>query len=74
MAVARRVPYVILSLLPFLLLPAAAAHAGGLPPTALDAGPEGVLGHTGDHRFTATPLATKTVLTKSEWPFATQSS
>ena len=62
----RRLPYVLLSLLPFLLLPAAAAHAGGLPPTSLDAGPEGVLDHTGDHRFTATPLATKTVLTKSE--------
>jgi hypothetical protein len=64
MAAARRVRYVLLPLL--LLLPAAAAQAGGLPPTSLDAGPEGVLDHTGDHRFTATPLATKTVLTKSE--------
>lgn len=66
MAAARRVRSVLLSLLLFLLLPAAAAQAGGLPPTSLDAGPEGVLDHTGDHRFTATPLATKTVLTKSE--------
>lgn len=66
MAAARRVRYVLLSLLLFLLLPAAAAQAGGLPPTSLDAGPEGVLDYTGDHRFTATPLATKTVLTKSD--------
>jgi hypothetical protein len=62
----RRLRCVLPSLLPFLLLPAAAAHAGGLPPTSLDAGPEGVLDHTGDHRFTATPLATTTVLTKSD--------
>jgi hypothetical protein len=53
------------SLLPFLLLPAA-AQAGGIPPTSLDAGREGVQDHTGDHRFTAVPLATKTVLTKSQ--------
>jgi hypothetical protein len=54
------------SLLAVLLVATAPAHAGGLPPTALDAGPEGVLDHTGEHRFTAVPLATKTVLTKSE--------
>ena len=54
------------SLLAVLLLTTAPAHAGGLPPTALDAGPEGVLDHTGEHRFTAVPLATRTVLTKSE--------
>jgi hypothetical protein len=53
-------------LLPFLLLPATTAQAGGLPPTSLDAGPEGVLDLTGGHRFTATPLASKTVLTKSQ--------
>jgi hypothetical protein len=54
------------SLLAVLLVATAPAHAGGPPPTALDAGPEGVLDHTGEHRFTAVPLATKTVLTKSE--------
>jgi hypothetical protein len=54
------------SLLAVLLFATAPAHAGGLPPTALDAGPEGVLDHTGEHRFTAVPLATRTVLTKSE--------
>jgi hypothetical protein len=54
------------SLLAVLLVATAPAHAGGLPPTALDAGPEGVLDHTGEHRFTAVPLATRTVLTKSE--------
>jgi hypothetical protein len=54
------------SLLAVPLVATSPAHAGGLPPTALDAGPEGVLDHTGDHRFTAVPLATKTVLTKSE--------
>ena len=53
-------------LLAVLLVATAPAHAGGLPPTALDAGPEGVLDHTGDHRLTAVPLATRTVLTKSE--------
>jgi hypothetical protein len=66
MPAARRLRHVLPSLLPFLLLPAAAAQAGGLPPTSLDAGPEGVLETAGEHRFTATPLATKTVLTKSE--------
>lgn len=64
---AIRLPRRILpSLLPFLLLPAAAAQAGGIPPTSLDAGPEGVEDQTGAHRFTAAPLATKTVLTESE--------
>jgi hypothetical protein len=57
--------YVLPSLLPFLLLPAAAALAGGIPPTARHAGPEGVRDRAG-HRFTAVPLATRTVLTKSE--------
>jgi hypothetical protein len=66
MPAGRRLRYVLPSLLPFLFLPAPAAQAGGLPPTSLDAGPEGVLDPTGGHRFTATPLATKTVLTKSE--------
>jgi hypothetical protein len=54
------------SLLAVLLLPAATAQAGGIPPTSLDAGPEGVQDGAGDHRFTATPLATNTVLTKSQ--------
>jgi hypothetical protein len=58
--------YVLPSLLLFLLLPPAAAQAGGIPPTALDAGREGVQDHTGHHRFTAVPLATRTVLTKSQ--------
>jgi hypothetical protein len=55
----------LLSLLVVLLLPAAAARAGGIPPTSLDAGREGVQDRTG-HRFTAVPLATQTVLTRSE--------
>jgi hypothetical protein len=59
---ARLIP----SLLAAMLLPAAAAQAGGVPPTSLDAGPEGVRERTGEHRFTAVPLATKTVLTKSQ--------
>jgi hypothetical protein len=59
-------PRLIPSLLAVLLLPAAAAQAGGVPPTSLDAGPEGVLDRAGEHRFTATPLAANTVLTKSE--------
>jgi hypothetical protein len=54
------------SLLVVLLAATPAAHAGGLPPTSLDAGPEGVLEPSGEHRFTAVPLATKTVLTRSE--------
>jgi hypothetical protein len=54
------------SLLAVLLLPAATAHAGGLPATFFDAGTEGVLDQTGGHRFTALPLGTKTVLTKSQ--------
>jgi hypothetical protein len=54
------------SLLVVFLLPAAAAHAGGLPATALDAGQEGVRDRDGDHRFTAVPLATRTVVTKSQ--------
>jgi hypothetical protein len=53
-------------MLAVLLLPAAAAQAGGIPPTSLDAGPEGVRDQTETHRFTATPLATRTVLTKSQ--------
>jgi hypothetical protein len=52
-------------MLAVLLLPAAAAQAGGIPPTSLDAGPEGVRDQAETHRFTATPLATRTVLTKS---------
>jgi hypothetical protein len=59
---ARLVP----SLLAVLLLPAAAAQAGGIPPTSLDAGPEGVQDEAQTHRFTAVPLATQTVLTKSQ--------
>jgi hypothetical protein len=59
---ARLIP----SLLAVLLLPATAAQAGGLPPTFFDAGPEGVLDNTGRHRFTALPLGTRTVLTKSQ--------
>jgi hypothetical protein len=54
------------SLLAVLLLPAAAAQADGPPVTSLDAGPEGVVEHTGGDRFTAHPLATKTVLTQSQ--------
>jgi hypothetical protein len=54
------------SLLAVLLLPAAAAQAGGVPPTSLDAGPEGVPDQAGGHRFTAVPLATQTVLTRSQ--------
>jgi hypothetical protein len=53
-------------LLPFLLLPAAAALADGPPVTSLDAGPEGVLEQAGGDRFTAHPLATSTVLTQSQ--------
>ncbi|MGH2741501.1 MAG: hypothetical protein ACRDN8_03235, partial [Thermoleophilaceae bacterium] len=53
-------------LLAFLLLPAVAAHADGPPVTSLDAGPEGVLELSGGDRFTALPLATKTVLTQSQ--------
>ena len=37
-----------------------------MPPTSLDAGREGVQDQAGDHRFTAVPLATQTVLTKSQ--------
>jgi hypothetical protein len=54
------------SLLALLLLPAATARADGPPVTFLDAGPEGVVEHTGGDRFTAHPLATKTVLTQSQ--------
>ena len=57
--------YALPSLLAVLLLPATAAQAGGPPPTSLDAGPEGVLETGGEHRFTAIPLASKTVLTRS---------
>jgi hypothetical protein len=53
-------------LLPFLLLPAPAAHADGPPITSLDAGPEGVVELNGGDRFTALPLATQTVLTQSQ--------
>jgi hypothetical protein len=55
-----------LSLLAALLLPAPAAQADGPPVTSLDAGPEGVVETTGGDRFTAHPLATKTVLTRSQ--------
>jgi hypothetical protein len=54
------------SLLAVMLLPAATAQAGGIPPTSLDAGPEGVRDNAGEHRFTAVPLATQTVLAKSQ--------
>jgi hypothetical protein len=54
------------SLLPFLLIPAAAAQADGPPVTSLDAGAQGVVEQTGGDRFTAHPLATKTVLTRSQ--------
>ena len=57
--------YALPSLLAVLLCPATAAQAGGLPPTSLDAGPEGVLETGGEHRLTAIPLASKTVLTRS---------
>jgi hypothetical protein len=64
---ARLRRYVLPSLLAVLLLPATHAHAGGaLPPTSLDAGTEGVVEHGGGYRFTASPLATKTVLTRSQ--------
>jgi hypothetical protein len=63
----RRPRRAVPSLLAVLLLPATPAHAGGvLPPTALDAGTEGVVEHGGGYRFTASPLATKTVLTRSQ--------
>ena len=55
-----------LSLLAALLLPAPTAQADGPPVTSLDAGPEGVVETTGGDRFTAHPLATKTVLTRSQ--------
>jgi hypothetical protein len=54
------------SLLAVFLVSAATAQAGGVPPTSLDAGPEGVQDRAGDHRFTAVPLATQTVLTESQ--------
>jgi hypothetical protein len=53
------------SLLAVMLLPTA-AHAGGLPATFFDAGSQGVLDRTGGHRFTALPLGTHTVLTRSQ--------
>jgi hypothetical protein len=56
----------LLVLLPALLVPAPTAGADGPPVTSLDAGPEGVVEHTGGDRFTAHPLATKTVLTQSQ--------
>lgn len=53
-------------LLAVLLLQAPAATADGPPVTSLDAGPEGVVDLAGKQRFTAHPLATKTVLTRSQ--------
>lgn len=52
--------------LAILVLQASPAAADGPPITSLDAGPEGVVDPTGTHRFTAHPLATKTVLTQTE--------
>jgi hypothetical protein len=55
------------SLLVVLLLAApSAAHADGPPITSLDAGREGVVELGGGERFTALPLATETVLTRSQ--------
>jgi hypothetical protein len=59
---ARLIP----SLLAVVLLPTASAQAGGLPPTFFDAGTEGVQDQAESHRFTALPLGTRTVLTKSQ--------
>jgi hypothetical protein len=56
--------------LPFLLsfatLAASTAHADGPPITSLDAGPEGVVEQSGGDRFTALPLADRTVVTQSQ--------
>jgi hypothetical protein len=55
------------SLLVVLLLAApSAAHADGPPITSLDAGREGVVELGGGERLTALPLATETVLTRSQ--------
>ncbi len=62
-----RTPLLVLPpLLAVLLIPSATARADGPPVTSLDAGPEGVVEHTGGDRFTAHPLATQTVLTQSQ--------
>jgi hypothetical protein len=64
---APRAPrYLLSSLLVLLLMAPAAARADGPPVTSLDAGPEGVVEHAGDDRFTAFPLGTRTVLTHSQ--------
>jgi hypothetical protein len=66
MTARRPLRHLLPSLLAVLLLPAATAHADGPPVTSLDAGPEGVVEHSGGDRFTAHPLGTKTVLTQSQ--------
>jgi hypothetical protein len=48
------------------LINAATANADGPPITSLDAGREGVVELGGGERFTAHPLATETVLTRSQ--------
>jgi hypothetical protein len=53
-------------LLAVFLLHAPAASADGPPITSLDAGPNGVIQPAGEDRFAAHPLATKTVLTRSQ--------
>jgi hypothetical protein len=64
--VLRSLLVVLPSLIAVPLGPATTAHADGPPVTSLDAGPEGVVEHTGGDRYTAHPLATKTVLTRSQ--------
>jgi hypothetical protein len=61
-----RARLVLLSLLVVPVLAPAPAHAGGLPVTALHAGREGVVDPSRGERFTAHPLATQTVLTRSQ--------
>jgi hypothetical protein len=58
--------HVLFPLLAVLFIQAAPASADGPPITSLDAGQEGIVEPSGQHRFTAHPLATKTVLTRSE--------
>jgi hypothetical protein len=57
---------VLLSLLAVLLTLPANAQADGPPITSLDAGREGVVELGGGERFTAHPLGTQTVLTRSQ--------